>query len=414
MKEITGKYGTAKIFTDMVEDAAIEQVQTLMDCEFISGQQVRMMPDIHAGAGCTIGTTIKLTNKAVCPNLVGVDIGCGMLATNFGPEGVDLPELDRIVHEQVPAGFNIRSKPLRAAYELDWDYIAPVNKENALRSLGTLGGGNHFIELDRSVGTDEYSLVIHSGSRHLGLEIANYYQKRAIEQCKSNVDTETLRKKIIEEYKATGREKEIGAALARVIPKKSQLADDLCYVTDELYRDYIHDMKMAQRYAAQNRRAMRDVIVKSVTQWQPWEEIDSVHNFINMSDMILRKGATSANYGEKLLIPINMRDGTLVCKGRGNTDWNCSAPHGAGRLIGRKQALRQLSMDEYQKTMEGIYTTSVSQATLDESPMAYKPIENILDNIDPTAEVISVLKPVYNFKAADGPDSQKRTKKVKE
>ncbi len=413
MKMVTGNYGTAKIFTDMVEDAALEQVQTLMDCEFIDGQQVRMMPDIHAGAGCTVGTTIKLTHKAVCPNLVGVDIGCGMLATNIGPKCMDLPELDKIVHEQVPAGFSIRAKPLSAAYELDWDYIAPIDKEKALRSLGTLGGGNHFIELDRCVGKDEYSLVIHSGSRHLGLEIANYYQKRAIEQCKSNVDTEFLRKKIIEEYKATGREKEIGAALARIIPKKSQLADELCYVTDDLYDEYIHDMRLAQKYAAQNRRAMRDAILDK-PKWTPWEEIDSIHNFINMSDMILRKGATSANYGEKLLIPINMRDGTLVCKGRGNPDWNCSAPHGAGRLIGRKQALKQLSMDEYKKTMEGIYTTSVSTATLDEAPMAYKPIENILDNIDPTAEVISILKPVYNFKSSDSPDDQKKNRRVSE
>ena len=399
MMEITGKYGTAKIFTDLVEQTAINQVQTLMDCAFIQGQKVRMMPDIHGGAGCTVGTTIKLTNKVVCPNLVGVDIGCGMLAQNFGDAEISLSDLDEAIRERIPAGMSIREKPNGLASELDWDYYAPIDRVRAERSLGTLGGGNHFIELDHNKNGDEI-IVIHSGSRHLGVEVAEYYQREAIKQCKSNVDVALLRKNLIEEYKAAGRDKEIGEALKRIVPNRCTLADELCYVSDELYDAYIHDMSLAQKFAEKNRLAMMAEIREELGLWDGFETIDSIHNFINMKDMILRKGATSANKDEMLLIPINMRDGTLLCRGKGNDDWNCSAPHGAGRLMSRAQAMKTLSMEDYVKSMDGIYSTSINESTLDEAPMAYKPLSNILDNISPTAEVVDVLKPAYNFKAS--------------
>lgn len=401
MKEIIGEYGTAKVFTDMVEDEALEQVKALMDCAYISGQRVRMMPDIHAGAGCTIGTTIKLKNKAVCPNLVGVDIGCGMLATYVNERFTNdmLKQLDELIYSEIPSGFNVRKYPHTRMMDFPFrDFRAPINKDYAMTSCGTLGGGNHFIEVDWDERNKQNAIVIHSGSRHLGVEIAEYYQKKAVEWCRKNA--EDCRKQIISDLKAAGLEKEIGGAL-RNARTKWTLPDALCYLTDDLYDDYMNDMYIAQRYASWNREIMRDLIIVGLD-LTPDFNIESVHNYIDMNDMVLRKGATSAIKGQHLLIPINMRDGTLICKGKGNDDWNCSAPHGAGRLLGRRQARQVLSMDDFRQSMEGIYTTSISKDTLDESPMAYKPIQNILDNIGDTAEVVTVIKPVYNFKAKGG------------
>lgn len=403
MKTVTGKYGTAKIFTDLVEGEALKQVQTLMDCEFIKGQQVRMMPDIHAGAGCTVGTTIKLTENRVCPNLVGVDIGCGMLYQSLDLNELDLKLLDMVIHEYIPSGFRIHDTPT-SFYRNDYkDFIAPVDYDNASKSLGTLGGGNHFIELDR----DSYgklAIVIHSGSRHLGLEVANYYQKKAIEYCRHNTDYKAIRKKIIEEYKAQGREKEIGDAIKNILPNNKDLPDDLCYLEDDLFSDYIHDMKLAQRYASDNRKAMLESILykMDIDNYRLFG-FESIHNYIDMNEYphILRKGATDASEGRWLLIPLNMRDGTLLCTGLGNEDWNYSAPHGAGRLMSRNVAKKTISIEDFRACMDGIYSTSVCESTLDEAPQAYKPANNILENIRDTVEVYDVLKPVYNFKATD-------------
>lgn len=360
MIELNGKYNTAKVFTDEVDQASISQVIDLLNQPFSEGSTIRMMPDIHAGAGCTIGTTMTIHGK-VCPNLVGVDIGCGMLVLPLGEVTLDLEKLDKVIHERIPAGFDKRSTPhyLLAAGQIDTllrEIKAEVNIPLAEHSLGTLGGGNHFIEVDKD-DDGHLFLVIHTGSRHLGLEVANYYQKKA------------------------------GGG-------------PLDYLEGQDFEDYIHDMRLVQRFASFNRKAiLLDILEYAEIDGDPNISFETIHNYIDTEHMILRKGSVSARAGELLLIPINMRDGSLICIGEGNEDWNCSAPHGAGRLFSRGEAKRRFTVDEFENEMDGIYTTSVSQSTLDECPMAYKSMDSILANIGPTAEVFSIIKPIYNFKA---------------
>lgn len=398
MIELKGKYNSAKIFTDVVDEASIAQVMLLLNQEFAAGSQIRLMPDIHAGAGCTIGTTMTIKDKVV-PNLVGVDIGCGMECVTIRETDINLEKLDNVIHNQIPAGFNIRSKahPYIEKCSIEKLYCAPyVDMDRAEKSLGTLGGGNHFIEANTDEEGNHY-LVIHTGSRHLGLEVAKHYQNMAYEALNSISKEEE--EKIIEELKAKGRHREIEKTLrALKNVKRIHIPKELAYVSDELFTQYIHDMQIVQEYAAWNRKAIKDDILDHMG----LTEVDgftTIHNYIDTDAMILRKGAVSAKAGERLIIPINMRDGSLICTGKGNNDWNQSAPHGAGRLMSRSKAKEQFTVSEFERQMEGIYTTSVGRDTLDECPMAYKGMDDIVSNIEDTAEINRVIRPIYNFKA---------------
>lgn len=396
MFELNGKYNSATVFTDNCDNATISQIVNLLNQPFVKDLSIKIMPDCHAGAGCTIGTTMTLNGKVV-PNLVGVDIGCGMLTVKLKDTDIDLKNIDTVIREHVPAGMAIHDK--ECPYFLVDNIYAPVDTSRARRSLGTLGGGNHFIEIDKdSHGC--FWLVIHTGSRHLGKETAEYYQKRAIDACKkrSNVDT----KSVIEKLKAEGRQNEIETVLRSLKSAESSIPDDLCYLEGEMFDDYIHDMQLVQAFATANRNKIAETIVKyaNLTPDASMPAFHTVHNYIEDNKM-LRKGAISAKKGETVLIPMNMRDGSLICIGKGNPDWNFSAPHGAGRILSRSQAKTQLDMEEYKRQMSGIYTTSVCPATIDESPMAYKPADEIKANIQDTVEIIEQIKPVYNFKASD-------------
>lgn len=406
MQEVKGEYNTAKVFTVVIDETSLKQIQLLCNQEFTAGEKIRLMPDVHAGAGCTIGTTMTIKDKIV-PNLVGVDIGCGMetlvihkdsdVAKNFSGA-----VLDKIIRKNIPCGFDIRKKPHDFVSEVEWNKVkGKFTKNRAILSLGTLGGGNHFIEADKDDEGNLY-IVVHSGSRHAGLEIAEYYQEMAWNQLnqKTKADLDSM----IAELKATGRQSEIeekriemNAQIKTTIPK------DLAYVSGYLFDDYINDMKIMQHFAALNRKAMIDTISIGlrIKKEDLIEQFTTIHNYIDIENMILRKGAVSAKKGEKLLIPINMRDGSLVCIGKGNEDWNCSAPHGAGRVMSRIKAKRQLSMEEFKAQMSGIYSTTVSKETLDEAPMAYKTMDDIVNNIEPTADIVKIIKPIFNFKAAE-------------
>lgn len=398
MKEVTGKYNTAKIFTDVVDEKSIDQVKLLCDQEFVQGSKIRMMPDIHAGAGCTIGTTMTITDK-ICPNLVGVDIGCGMHVTKLDVKEIDFEKLDKVIRERIPCGFNVRQNIHQYVRNLrltELDCYHEVNIDRAYHSLGSIGGGNHFIEIDKNEETGNLYLVIHSGSRHLGVEVCEYYQRAAV---LSKIEkTKNQRLKIITRLKNEGREREISTELRKF--DDYYLPDDLCYLEGGLFNSYLHDMEIVQEFAKWNRITMADEI-RSAMGWGSIADWHTVHNFIDTTDMILRKGAVNAQEGRLLLIPINMRDGSLICVGKGNPDWNYSAPHGAGRLFGRMAAKKEFRLADYEKSMEGIYTTSVGMDTLDECPMAYKSMDDIVNNITDTVDILKVIKPIYNFKAGE-------------
>lgn len=396
---LQGKYATAKVFTDVVDNESISQVINLLNQPYIEGSKVRMMPDIHAGAGCTIGTTMTVKDK-ICPNLVGVDIGCGMETIRIKETFIEPQKLDKVIRSEIPSGFEIRKNPHRFAKDIDLSELYCAKKiklDRAYNSIGTLGGGNHFIEANKDEDGHIY-IVVHSGSRHLGLEIANLYQEAAYTSLTSYSKDEI--EKIIEELKAAGRQKEIQNVLKNLKAKHSPIPKPLAYVEGELFEQYLHDMHIAQQYANLNRKAMMDAIVKAMG-FHIEEQFTTIHNYIDVENMILRKGAVSAQAGERLLIPINMRDGSLVCTGKGNEDWNCSAPHGAGRLMSRSEAKQTFTVSEFKKQMDGIYTTSVGRSTLDECPMAYKNMEDIVNNVEPTVTIDSIIKPIYNFKAGD-------------
>jgi len=398
MLTIKGKYNEAKIFTDVVDSASIAQIMELCNQAFTAGSRIRLMPDVHAGAGCTVGTTMTITDKVV-PNLVGVDIGCGMETVRVREKHIELQKLDKLIYEKIPSGFQIRERVHPYSRQIDLSMLfcaAHVDLLRAEKSIGTLGGGNHFIEANQDDEGTLY-LVIHSGSRHLGLEVANYYQEAGY-RVLNGADDASL-KAMITELKNTGRQKEIQKELKRMRnTKRTDIPRALAYVSGELFQQYIHDMKLVQRFAALNRKAMMDVLVKGM-KLHIEEQFTTIHNYIDTENQILRKGAVSAQVGEQLLIPINMRDGSLLCVGKGNADWNFSAPHGAGRLMSRTQAKQSFTVSEFQKQMKAVYTTSVSKATLDECPMAYKGMQDIVDNIGPTVEVIKRIHPIYNFKA---------------
>jgi len=398
MLELKGRYNTAKVFTDLIDENAISQIIELLNQPISEGQRIRIMPDVHAGAGCTIGTTMTITDKAV-PNLVGVDIGCGMETVRIKESYLEVQKLDKLIRAQIPSGFNIRKKIHRYLDKIELFGLYcfhHINLERAEKSLGTLGGGNHFIEADRGEDGSIY-IVIHSGSRHLGLEVAKYYQEEAYRRlnCCSKAETEAL----ISSMKAEGKERQIQKELKKLInTKRTEIPKSLAYTEGDLFEQYIHDMKIVQEYAMLNRQAMMDEIIKGMG-LHIRDSFTTVHNYIDTDKMVLRKGAVSAQIGETLLIPINMRDGSLICTGKGNTDWNCSAPHGAGRLLSRGEARATLTLSEFKKQMDGIYSTSVSRDTIDESPMAYKSVDDIVSNIGDTVDIIDRIKPIYNFKA---------------
>ena len=398
MLELKGKYGTAKVFTDVIDGKSIAQVVTLINQPMSEGQQIRIMPDVHAGAGCTIGTTMTITDKVV-PNLVGVDIGCGMETVCIKESFIDVQRLDKLIRGQIPSGFNIREKIHRYLDNIELSDLYcfhRINLERAEKSLGTLGGGNHFIEVDRGDDGSIY-IVIHSGSRHLGLEVANYYQEEAYRRLSSCSKTEIAA--LIAKLKSEGNEKQIQEELKKLTDSKhTDVPKALAYVEGDLFEQYIHDMKIVQEYAMLNRKAMMDEIINGMG-LHIRDSFTTVHNYIDTEKMILRKGAVSAQMGETLLIPINMRDGSLICTGKGNPDWNYSAPHGAGRVLSRIEAKAKLTLSEFKRQMEGIYSTSVSYDTIDESPMAYKSIDDIVSNIGGTVDINDIIKPIYNFKA---------------
>ena len=400
MIEIRGKYNQAKIFTDVVDSASIAQVQELCNQEFTAQSRIRLMPDIHAGKGCTIGTTMTIADKVV-PNLVGVDIGCGMETVRIRESRMELEKLDKLIYSRIPSGFSIREKAHRYLDKIDLSQLYCAGHVDLLRaekSIGTLGGGNHFIEVDKDEEGNLY-IVVHSGSRHLGVEVASYYQDQGYRVL--NRTDEASVKAFVEQLKAQGRDKEISKELKKLKnTKRTSVPRELAYVQGELFEQYIHDMKLVQQFAMLNRQAMMDEILKGM-KLHVEEQFTTIHNYIDTDHMILRKGAVSAQAGEKLLIPINMRDGSLICVGKGNADWNFSAPHGAGRLMSRAQAKQSFTVSEFKKQMAQIYTTSVNKTTLDECPMAYKGMDAILDNIGPTAQVVKIIRPIYKFKAGE-------------
>lgn len=393
-KTIVGKYNTAIVFTEQVEDGAVEQIKRLCDFEPFRDAKIRIMSDVHMGVGCTIGTTMTITDKVV-PNMVGVDIGCGMLVVKLDAKAVDYPRLDEYIHRNIRSGTSVRDTAHDYAARIDLGELRCkkyVDLYRAERSIGTLGGGNHFIEIDRDESGDLY-LVIHSGSRHLGVEVADSYQRAAFERLGGKWGTRGC-EVVLERMRAEGEE---GNGLPQ---KPLYVPQELAYVEGELMDDYLHDMRITQRFASLNRKAMADDILSGMG-LAKCDEFETVHNYIDLEHRILRKGAVSAEKGERLLIPLNMRDGSLLCVGKGNEEWNCSAPHGAGRRLSRSCAKNTLSLAEYHREMEGIYSTSVNMRTLDESPMAYKSMYDILKNIRPTVAVVERIVPTYNFKAPE-------------
>ena len=383
MLEIKGKMNTAVCYAKVVEEEAIEQIRRMCDYEFTEGSQIRIMPDVHAGKGCTIGTTMTVKDKAV-PNIVGVDIGCGMYTVNLGKGEIDFERLDEVAH-YIPSGMMVwEGRQERFDLASLRCYRSLRDTKRLERSLGTLGGGNHFIEVDQAQDGTKY-LVIHSGSRNLGKQVAELYQQLAVDLNKGKETYFRERDAIIKEYKAAGRRKEIQAALEKItwLKRETTIPEDLCYLYGSYLEDYLFDVE----------------IILEKTGMTGSNAFHTIHNYIDTKEMILRKGAIAAHKGEKVLIPINMRDGSVLAVGKGNPEWNYSAPHGAGRIMSRKKAKEELNLEEYRKTMAGIYTTSVKEETLDEAPMAYKALADIIDVIEDAVTILDVMKPIYNFKA---------------
>ena len=393
MFELFGKYNTCKVFTDNCDNETISQIIELLNQESVANSQIRIMPDTHAGKGCVIGTTMTITDKVI-PNLVGVDIGCGMYAIKLEETEIDCEKLDKVIRQYIPSGFSIHDRAITRS-NID-KIIAPIDVDRAMKSLGTLGGGNHFIEVDR--GNDgKLWLVIHTGSRHLGIEVCKYYQDLAYNKIRNN----GIREKIdatIARLKAEGKHHEIENTIKILKMQAGPIPKDLCYIEGEDFYNYINDMKITQEHAKINRYTIASQILQHMNLHEI-EIFDTIHNYIDTDNMILRKGSISAQANEKVIIPMNMRDGSLICIGKGNPEWNYSAPHGAGRIMSRNQARDQVSLEEFKVSMKDIFSTCVNENTIDESPMVYKPMNEIIENIKDTVDIIDIIKPIYNFKA---------------
>ena len=393
MKEIKNSIDNKTIiYAETFEYEAYDQLKELCNFEAYLDSKIRIMPDAHAGKGCVVGTTMTISNK-VTPNLVGVDIGCGMLTVELKDSIIDFSKLDKVISNKIPSGFSVHD---RAKSSFDFSNLRcsnHVDLKRALLSIGSLGGGNHFIEVDYSEKTHKYYLVIHSGSRKLGGDVCKYYQDLAFQKVN---EMKKVKEELIKKLKSEGREKEIDSQLKLII--KPSANKDLAFLSGSDFNDYLNDMALVQKFAVLNRKTMADIIIKEMG-FNESERFETIHNYIDFKRMILRKGAVSAEYGEKLLIPINMRDGSLICVGKGNEDWNFSAPHGAGRLMSRSKAKELIDLEEYKLSMNGIYSTSVCRSTLDEAPQAYKSMEEIIKAIEPTVDIIDIIKPEYNFKS---------------
>lgn len=396
---LSGKHNNAIVYAKTLDEKSYEQILLMLDQEFCKDSVIRIMPDCHYGKGCVIGLTMTVQD-AICPQLIGVDIGCGMLTIKLADKNIDFNKLDHTIRNFIPNGKNIHQE---AKAEFDFSKVkcsAHTNLNRASLSIGTLGGGNHFIEVSKD-SNDELYLIIHTGSRKFGLDICNYYQRKALKQL---TDISELKKTMVEQMKAEGNERNIEFALRRLTRKvkylKKDTPRDLISITGDTLKNYLNDMQIAQQYASLNRKIIAAIILEH-TGFSEVERFETIHNYINFNDMILRKGAVSAHTGEQILIPLNMRDGSLLCTGKGNAEWNYSAPHGAGRKMSRNVAKKTISLEKYQQDMQDIWTTCVNTATLDEAPDAYKDKEDILSVIEDTVEVVDTLKPVYNFKATD-------------
>ena len=402
MLEIKGRLNTAVCYARTVEDEAVEQIRRMCDYDCTKGSRIRIMPDVHAGAGCTIGTTMTITDRAV-PNVVGVDIGCGMYTVNIGKERPDLEKVDEACH-YIPSGQHVW-EGRRERFDLMSlrCYRDLKNSRRLERSLGTLGGGNHFVEIDVAEDGTHY-LVIHSGSRNLGHQVATIYQKIAVTLSKGKEEYFEKRDEIIRTYKEQGRKSEIQGELKRLKQEMESrvpdIPEDLAYVYGRHLDDYLHDISICQDFARRSRELMAEIICERAGLTAS-DGFHTIHNYIDTDEMILRKGSVAAHRGERLLIPINMRDGSILAVGKGIEEWNYSAPHGAGRLMSRTAAKNALDMDEYRKTMEGIYTTSVNEKTIDEAPMAYKSMDEIIDVVRESVEITDIIRPIFNFKASD-------------
>ena len=402
MFEIKGKAATAICYAKVVEDEAIQQIRRMCDYDLTRGSKVRIMPDVHAGKGCTIGTTMTITDK-ICPNIVGVDIGCGMYSVKLKDREIDFEKIDEACR-YVPSGMNVwegRMERFDLTQLKCYRYLRDAKRLE--KSLGTLGGGNHFSEVDRAKdGT--YYLVIHSGSRNLGKQVAEFYQQLAIDLHAGKEAYFKERDEIIRTYKEQGRRAEIQEALKQLKKNYKTHAldapEDICWLYGTFMEDYLHDVEICQRFAKRSRERMAEIIMER-TGMTGAEVFHTIHNYIDVDEMILRKGAIAAHAGEKVLIPINMRDGSVLAVGKGNAEWNYSAPHGAGRVMSRTEAKQSIDLEAYKKSMQGIYSTSVNADTLDEAPMAYKSLEDIIDVIRDSVDIIDIMKPVYNFKASD-------------
>ena len=400
MLEIKGKFNTAICYANVIEEEAIEQIRRMCDYEFTEGSRICIMPDVHAGSGCTIGTTMTVAGRAV-PNVVGVDIGCGMYTVNLGKDSVDFEKLDAAAH-YIPSGVNVWEERQESFDLQELRCFRNLRDTDRLeRSLGTLGGGNHFIEIDEAADGTKY-LVIHSGSRNLGKQVAELYQRLAIDLHKGKDDYLKEREDLVRTYKEQGRQTEIQDALKKIVwnQQETMMPEDLCYLYGEYLEDYLHDVEICQHFARRNREKMAEILLDR-TGIAGAEAFHTIHNYIDTNEMILRKGAIAAHAGEMVLIPINMRDGSVLAVGKGNPEWNYSAPHGAGRIMSRRAAKDQLSLEEYRETMKRVYTTSVNESTLDEAPMAYKSLGDIIDVIRDSVDIIDVMKPIYNFKASE-------------
>lgn len=402
MFEIKGKVNTAVCYAKVIEEEAIQQIRRICDYELTAGSKVCIMPDVHAGKGCTIGTTMTVTDK-ICPNIVGVDIGCGMYTVKLTDQELDFAKVDEACH-YIPSGMNVwDGRTERFDLTTLRCYRSLKFAKRLERSLGTLGGGNHFIEIDQAK-DGAYYLIIHSGSRNLGKQVAEIYQQLAVDLHAGKETYYKEREEIIRTYKEQGRRAEIQEALKRLqqayVTQELAVPQDICWLYGTFMEDYLYDVEICQRFAKRSRERMAEIILER-TGMMAKEGFHTIHNYIDIDEKILRKGAIAAHFGEKVLIPINMRDGSVIAIGRGNPDWNYSAPHGAGRVMSRAKAKMELDLEEYKAAMKDVYSTSVTAFTLDEAPMAYKSLDDVIDVIRDTVEIIDIMKPVYNFKASE-------------